>query len=82
MQGVHRAQQAQVPADRKALRPWLCKLASGSALAQQVSDRLKERLPLHAIAAELAEIDYQICAETIYRACYDASKRSGLPPNS
>ncbi len=79
-QGAYCAQISQNEADTKALRTRLCKLAVDSELAQQVSERLGERLSPHAISAELAELGYQICAETIYQACYDTSNRSGLPP--
>ncbi len=81
-QGVCRAETAQAVADSKALRPRLCKLAVDGEFAQQVADRLKERLSLHAVSAELRCLGYRICAETIYQACYDVSNRSGLPPKS
>ncbi len=46
-----------------------------------MSDWFGERLSLHAISAELAELGYRICVETIYQACYDVSTRNGLPSN-
>ena len=48
----------------------------------QVKDRFGERLSLHAISVELAELGYRICGETICWACYDVFNRSGLPPKS
>ncbi len=82
VQGAYCAQTAQNKANMKALRPRLDKLAADTGLAEQVADRLGERLSPHAISAELAELGYRICGETIYQACCYVSTSSGLPPNS
>ena len=76
--GAYCAQRAQALADAAAGRPRCSKLAADAGLARMVHQRLDERLSPHAVAAELSALGYRVCAETIYRACYDASGRSGL----
>ena len=76
--GAYCAVGAQARADAAAGRPRRSKLASDAGLARLVQDRLKERLSPHAISAELRELGYKVCAETIYRACYANCGRSGL----
>jgi len=51
-------------------------------LGLEVQKRLDERLSPHAVSAELAELGYRVCAETIYRACYDPREGSGLEPGT
>ncbi|MDE0236701.1 MAG: IS30 family transposase [bacterium] len=79
---VYCARRAQASADASAERPRLAKLASDPGLARLVHKRLKERLSPHAISAELAQSGHRVCAETIYRACYDRAGRSGLRPGA
>ena len=76
--GAYCARGAQADACAAARSPRTSKLASDAGLARLVHKRLGERLSPHAISAELSALGYKVCAETIYRACYDASGRSGL----
>lgn len=69
---------AQARADAAAGRPEGARLASGAGLARLVRDRLKERLSPRAISAELRELGYGVCAETVYRACCANCGQSGL----
>ena len=80
--GSYRAGRAQAGADARAQRPRASKLAADAVLGRLVQDRLDERLSPHAISAELAELGYRVCAETIYRACYDHTAASGLRPGT
>ena len=80
--GAYRAGAAQPAADGRALRPRACKLAADAELASAVAERLAQRWSPHAISAELGELGYEVCAETIYRACYSNDRRSGLAAGS
>ncbi len=73
-----RARRAQAGADARAKRPRPWRLAADAELRLEVQERLDERLSPHAVSAELALCGLKVCAETIYRGCYDASRRSGL----
>ena len=76
--GAYCAVGAQADADAGAKRPRAPKLGADAALCREVQQRLDERLSPHAISAELAELGMFVCAETIYRACYDPAAPSGL----
>ena len=80
--GAYCAHRAQASAEAAAGRPRPSKLASDRRLCRLVADRLKERLSPHAISAELKELGRHVCAESIYRACYDLSGSSGLEPGA
>ena len=73
---------AQQSADGRARRPRAGKLACDAELAAAVCERLAQRWSPHAISADLGALGLRVCAETIYRACYDRHSRRGLPPNS
>ena len=51
-------------------------------LAAAVCERLAMRWSPQAISADLRTLGLQICAETIYRACYDPTGRRGLAERS
>ena len=51
-------------------------------LAAAVCERLAQRWSPPPISADLGALGLRVCAETIYRACYDRHSRRGLPPNS
>ena len=76
--GAYCAVGAQADADAGAKRPRAPKLGADAELRREVQQRLDERLSPHAISAELAELGLFVCAETIYRACYDHAARGGL----
>ena len=73
---------AQAAAEGRAARPRLSKLAGDPVLAFEVQRRLAQRWSPHAISADLAELGMAVCAESIYRGCYDHSGSSGLDPDS
>ena len=80
--GAYRAGRAQAAAEARAKRPRLSKLASDEVLGREVQDRVDERLSPHVISAELRELGWRVCAETIYRACYADCAQSGLEAGS
>ncbi len=65
--------------DQWARRPKTAKLAADLELAAKVRERQMMRWSPHAISADLRAEGYQICAETIYAACYDRTGLRGLP---
>ncbi len=69
---------AQRFADLRARRPKQPKLAADPELAAKVHERQVMRWSPHAISADLRAEGYQICAETIYAACYDRTGSRGL----
>ena len=73
---------AQQSADGRARRPRAGKLACDAELAAAVCERLAQRWSPPPISADLGALGLRVCAETIYRACYDRHSRRGLPPNS
>ena len=73
---------AQQSADGRARRPRAGKLACDAELAAAVAERLDQRWSPHAISADLGARGMGVCAETVYRACYDHTGRSGLKPGS
>ena len=79
---VYRADAAQAVADVRALRPRPSKLATDPVLADAVAELLALRWSPHAISESLRKQGLRVCAETIYRACYDPSGRSGLAADS
>ena len=80
--GGYCARRAQADADGRARRPRLWRLAADAELRREVQDRLDERLSPHAVSAELARCGLKVCAETIYRGCYDRVGRGGLNPGT
>lgn len=80
--GGYCARRAQADADKRARRPRPWRLAAEAELRLKVQGRLDERLSPHAISAELAQCGLKVCAETIYRGCYDRAGRSGLKPGT
>ena len=80
--GGYDAGAAQVAADARAARPKTPVLAADAALAAAVTERLAMRWSPHAVCADLRAEGRTLCAETIYRACYDPSGRRGLPEGS
>ena len=76
--GGHGAEAAQAAACIRAGRPKAPKLAEDAELAAAVCERLAMRWSPQAISADLRTLGLQICAETIYRACYDRTGRRGL----
>ena len=66
----------------RARRPKAPRLASDEVLAREVADRLAQRWSPHAISADLSAEGLSVSAETIYRACYSNSDRSGLSAQS
>ncbi len=77
--GSYRAEAAQAASDARAVRPKTPKLAADASLARAVTEGLKARRSPHALSAELRAEGHRICAETIYRACYDHTGAGGLP---
>ena len=78
----YRAGFAQQAAGARARRPRAPKLARDRVLAAAVAERLAQRWSPHAISADLGVRGLGVCAETVYRACYDHTGRSGLKPGS
>ena len=72
------AEAAQADAEDKAARPKTLKLVSDPGLADVVGALLGEGMSPHAASAELRSHGRRVCGETIYRACYDHTGRSGL----
>ncbi len=70
---------AQHLTDQRARRPKQPKLVVDRELAEMVHERQMMRWSPHAISADLRVEGYQICAETIYMACYDPTGSRGLP---
>ena len=79
---VYDAETAQAAADTRARRPKTPKLAADPGLAASVRERLAMRWSPHAVCADLRAEGRRLCAETIYRACYDHTGRRGLPEGS
>ena len=73
---------AQQSADGRGRRPRAPKLACDAELASAVAERLGQRWSPHAISADLKGRGMGVCAETVYRAGYDHTGRSGLKPGS
>jgi IS30 family transposase len=80
--GGYFARWAQADAGVRAKRPRALKLAADAGLCRQVQERLDERLSPHAVSAELAQSGLKVCAETIYRGCYNPARRAGLKPGT
>ncbi len=78
----YRAEAAQQAATVRARRPRESKLVCDPGLASAVAAGLAQRWSPHAIAEGLRDAGFGVCAETIYRACYDRSGRSGLAADS
>ena len=78
----YRAGFAQQAAGARARRPRAPKLARDRVLAAAVAERLEQRWSPHAISADLGVRGLGVCAQTVYRACYDHTGRSGLKPGS
>ena len=76
--GGYDAESAQVAAEQRAARPKVPKLAADPDLGSAALELLKQRWSPHAAAAQLRAEGQRVCAETIYRACYDHSGRRGL----
>ncbi len=67
------AKAAQAAADTRACRPKTPRLVVDVVLAEAVRERLEQRWSPAAIAADLRVWGQRVCAETIYRACYNSS---------
>ena len=80
--GGYDAESAQAAAAVRAARPRVPKLVADPDLAAEVANCLKDRWSPQAVSAQLRAEGRLICAETIYRACYDPSASSGLPEGS
>ena len=80
--GGYGAGAAQAGSCARAGRPKAPKLARDAELAAAVCERLAQRWSPPPISADLGALGLRVCAETIYRACYDRHSRRGLPPNS
>ena len=78
----YRAGFAQQAAGARARRPRAPKLARDRVLAAAVAERLAQRWSPHAISADLGVRGLGVCAETVYRACYDHTGRSRDPGTS
>ena len=76
------AQLAQTAADARAARPKVPRLVADPRLGAEVTRRLALGWSPHAVSADLRVVGLSVCAETIYRAAYDHSGRSGLAPGS
>ena len=76
------AQLAQTAADARAARPKVPRLVADPGLGDAVARRLALRWSPHAVTADLRCEGLSVCAETIYRAAYDHSGRSGLAKGS
>ena len=70
------------PPTRARARPKTPVLAADPGLAAAVAERLAMRWSPHAVCADLRAQGRTLCAETIYRACYDHSGSRGLPEGS
>ncbi len=69
----YRAEAAQQAAVVGTRRPRESKLARDAGLSSAVAAGLAQRWSPHAIAESLRYAGFGVCAETIYRACYDRS---------
>ena len=76
--GGYGAGAAQAGSCARAGRPKAPKLARDAELAAAVCERLAMRWSPPAISADLGALGLRVCAETIYRACYDRTGRRGL----
>ena len=72
------AASAQAACETRTARPKLGRLAADPFLAGAVAERLALGWSPHAVSADLRVAGLGVCAETIYRACYDHSGASGL----
>ena len=73
------ADAAQAAAEARARRPETPKLACDHLLRRKVLELLHLRWSPHAVSQQLHADGHQVCAETIYQACYDPTASSGLP---
>ena len=80
--GGYDAEAAQAGSRARATRPKAPKLARDAELAAAVCERLAMRWSPQAISADLRALGLRVCAETIYRACYDRTGRRGLVARS
>ena len=80
--GGYDAGTAQAGSCARAGRPKAPKLAADAELAAAVCERLAMRWSPQAISADLRAQGLFVCAETIYRACYDRTGRRGLAERS
>ena len=80
--GGYDAEAAQAGSRARAARPKAPKLAQDAELAAAVCERLAMRWPPQAISADRGALGLRVCAETIYRACYDRTGRRGLAARS
>ena len=80
--GGYDAVSAQASAEERAARPKTPKLAADPDLGSAALELLAQRWSPHAVAAQLRAEGLRVCAETIYRACYDHTGRRGLPEGS
>lgn len=80
--GGYDAVSAQAAAEARAARPKTPKLAADPDLGSAALELLAQRWSPHAVAAQLRAEGLRVCAETIYRACYDHTSRRGLPEGS
>ncbi len=78
----YRGEAGQQAATVRARRPRQLKLVADAGLAFAVTQGLSRRWSPHAIAADLRDAGAGVCAETIYRACYNRNGRSGLAADS
>ena len=77
--GGYDAGTAQAGSCARAGRPKAPKLARDAELAAAVCERLAMRWSPPPISADLRAQGLFVCAETIYRACYDRTGRRGWP---
>ena len=80
--GGYGAEAAQAGSCARAARPKAPKLAEDAELAAAVCERLAQRWSPPPISADLGALGLRVCAETIYRACYDRHSRRGLAERS
>ena len=80
--GGYGAEAAQAGSCARAARPKAPKLAEDAELAAAVCERLAMRWSPPAISADLGALGLFVCAETVYRACYDRTGRRGLAERS
>ena len=80
--GGYGAEAAQAGSCARAARPKAPELARDAELAAAVCERLAQRWPPPPISADLGALGLRVCAETIYRACYDRTGRRGLAERS
>ena len=80
--GGYDAGAAQAGSCARAGRPKAPRLAADAELAAAVCERLAMRWSPQAISADLRAQGLFVCAETIYRACYDRTGRRGLAERS